>query len=257
MAKKLDLRGAVDMPSAVAYALAHNPEIEAAQAEMRASKHGKHAALGAFGPKLGMTYHVYRHVRKSEPTPVDTPERGTYTMGIEISQPIFQGFKLLADYQKAALQAESDAAQARQSRLSTIEAVQAGFIDYLRIVANVQSQREAMERLADQLRITRAYYEAGLKPKLDILQAEVDLREAEEALLKIEQNKETALAKLNTLLGLSVLQKVQYVGMLKYVPFRYSLEACLELAYRNRPDMRMAFLACDIAGKDRKIVQSG
>ena len=252
-----DLQGYVNMGRAVRFALKANPDLGAQAAQARASEEGRKSARGAFGPKLGLTYAATKQVRKSEPAPSYLPAKGTYALGMEISQPVFQGFLLLANYQKAALQAQSDKLALRKARLEKIEAVQTAFIDFLRAQANVQSQREAMERLSDQLRITQAYYATGLKPKLDVLQAEVDLREAESLLLQIENIQATEQAKLNTLLGLAATSKTRYQGQLVYVPFSHSLEQCLEKAYRLRPDVIMAALAVDIAGKDRKAVQSG
>ena len=46
------------------------------------------------------------------------PDQGTFSWAVEISQPVFQGFLLLANYQKAALQADSDKASVRNAELS-------------------------------------------------------------------------------------------------------------------------------------------
>ena len=253
----VSLKGLVTMGQAVRFALQANPDLAAQAAQTRASEEGRKSARGEFGPKLGMTYSAMKQERKSEPTSTPRPEKGTYTLGLEISQPVFQGFRLLANYQKAALQAQSDKLALRKARLEKIEAVQTAFIGYLRAEANVQSQREAMERLSDQLSITQAYYATGLKPKLDVLQAEVDLREAESVLLQIENNQAIQQSRLNTLLGLAATSSIRYQGKLLYRPFPFSLEQCLEVAYRKRPDLIMAALAVDIAGKDRKAVQAG
>jgi outer membrane protein len=49
---------------------------------------------------------------------------------------------------------------------------------------------------------------------------------------------------------------LEYVGLLSPVPFNMGLEACLETAYRQRPDLAIASKAVGIAAKDVKIVQS-
>ena len=64
-----------------------------------------------------------------------------------------------------------------------------------------------LERLREQLRITRAFYEVGLRPKLDLLQAEVDVSTAESTLIQAENVRDTAQARLNTLLGFSAAAK--------------------------------------------------
>ena len=247
----------LSMGEAVRFALQANPGLGAYAAQARSSEEARKAARGEFGPKLGVVYSAMKQVKKSEPTPAKTAERGNYSFGVEISQTLFRGFRLLATYQKAALQAESDRLALKKARLETIESVQACFIALLRASANVTSQKESLDRLADQLAITKAFYSTGLKPKLDVLQAEVDLREAESVLLQIENNRDTQLTQLNTLLGLSPTKTTAIKGTLAYRAFSPTLEQCLERAYRQRPDIVMAALAVDIAGKDRQTVQSG
>ncbi|MBQ7608252.1 MAG: TolC family protein [Desulfovibrionaceae bacterium] len=255
--KRAALKSTVSMREAVLFALKANPTLGAQAASSRAATAGRKAARGAFGPKLGIVYTAMKQERESEPTPTKTPELGSYSLGFEVSQPVFQGFRLLAAYQKAALEEESNALALKNSRLQVIESVQTSFISLLRSQENCKSQREALDRLRDQLEITRGYYLAGLKPKLDVLQAEVDFREAERLLLQIEHSRDTESARLNTLLGLSANAHLTYKGTLGYVPFADSLETCLERAYRNRPDLRMAALSVAIAGKDQKSVQAG
>lgn len=244
------------MAEAVARALEHNPSLGAQEAQSRSSEEGRKSARGAFGPKLGMTYSATKQERKSSPRSTRPPEFGAYSWGVEISQPVFQGFRLLSTYQKAALQAESDKAALRRAELSMTEQVQTEFLAYLRAEENVRSEGDSLARLRDQLRITRAFYEVGLRPRLDVLQAEVDVSQAENVLIQAENTRDTALARLNTLLGFPADAPTRYVGRLAHVPFRRSLEQCLEAAYRQRPDLYMAAKAVEMAARDRRTVQS-
>lgn len=247
---------ALGMSQAVERALAQNPSLGAQSAQARSSEEGRKSSRGAFGPKLGMTYSAVKQVTKSEPSSTRPPELGTYSWGVEISQPVFQGFRLLASYQKAALQADSDRASLRNAELQMTEQVQTEFLTCLAADENVKSEKDALARLRDQLRITRAFHEVGLRPKLDVLQAEVDVSQQENLLIQIENARDTAYARLNTLLGYPAQAAIRIVGALTTPPFRLSLEQCLERAYRQRPDLYMAARSVEIAAKDRRIVQS-
>ena len=251
--------GDVTMPDAVDMALRHNPSLGSQEAQGQSSEEARKSARGAFGPKLGTTYSVSKQERKTEPATPSTTRpaaNGTYTWAVEISQPVFQGFQLLATYQKAALQADSDKASVRNAELTMTENVQTQFLNYLRYDESARSQRKALDRLQDQLRITTAFYNVGLRPRLDVLQAEVDVRQAENTLIQIENSRDTSLAKLNTLLGLPATAKIKFKGSLTHVPFTRSLEQCLEAAYRQRPDLYMAARSVEIAGKSQQQVQS-
>lgn len=250
-------KSALGMSQAVERALANNPSLGSQEAQSKSSEESRKSNRGAFGPKLGMTYSAVKQERKSSPSTARPAELGTYSWGVEISQTLFSGFRLLANYQKAALQADSDKAALRNAELSMTEQVQTEFLNCLRAVENVRSESDSLARLRDQLNITRAFYEVGLRPRLDVLQAEVDVSQAENVLIQAENTRDTAYSRLNTLLGLPAVAAVEYVGRLEHVPFRLSLEKCLNSAYEYRPDLYIAKKAVDIALKDQRLAQSG
>lgn len=247
----------LDMQQAIEYALKQSPALGSQEAQTRASEEARNSTIGAFGPKLGMTYSAIKQERKTEPPSSRAPEFGTYSWGVEISQPVFQGFRLLANYQKAALQADSDKAALRNAELMTTQQVQAEFLSCLAADELVKSETDALNRLRDQLRITTAFHEVGLRPKLDVLQAEVDVSQAENVVIQTENARDTAYARLNTLLGFPAQAKLSYHGQLKYVPFNKSLENCLKIAYAKRPDLYMARKSVEISQKDQMLARSG
>lgn len=250
-------KGSLGMVEAVERALAHNPSLGSQEAQSRASGEARKSSRGAFGPKLGSTYSAIKQERKTDPQGSPAPEYGVYSWGVEVSQPVFQGFRLLANYQKAALQEESDKAAVRNAELSLTEQVQTGFLACLQADENVKSESDALERLRDQLQITRAFHEVGLRPRLDVLQAEVDVSQAENLLIQAENRRDTSYASLNTLLGFPAAARISYHGELKYVPFRLSLEECLKRAYSKRPDLYMASKSVEMARKDQMLARSG
>ena len=249
----------IGMSDAVEHALRFNPGLGAQEAESRSSEEGQKSARGAFGPRLGVSYSATKTESKRDPSATmgtKNPKMGVYSWGVEVTQPIFQGFRLLSTYQKAALQADSDKASLRKAELDMTEQVQTAFLEYLKAGENTRSMRDSLTRLREQLRIAQAYFEVGLSPRLDVLQAEVDVSEAESLLIEAENTQATALARLNTLLGFDATAVNTYTGTLKEVGFRYTLEQCLELAYRQRPDLYVAQKAVEIARKSQKEVQS-
>lgn len=249
----------IGMSDAVEHALRFNPGLGAQEVESRSSEEGRKSARGAFGPRLGVSYSATKTESKRDPSATmgtKNPKMGVYSWGVEVTQPIFQGFRLLSTYQKAALQADSDKASLRKAELDMTEQVQTAFLEYLKAGENTRSMRDSLTRLREQLRIAQAYFEVGLSPRLDVLQAEVDVSEAESLLIEAENTQATALAKLNTLLGFDATAVNTYTGTLKEVGFRYTLEQCLELAYRQRPDLYVAQKAVEIARKSQKEVQS-
>lgn len=248
--------GSISMKKAVEMALGKNPSLGALEAVSRSSEESRKSRRGAFGPKLGMTYSAVKQERATQPSTTRPPELGTYSWGVEISQPVFQGFRLLASYQRAALQADSDKASLRNAELNMTRDVQTAFLTCLAAMENVRSESDSLARLRDQLRITRAFHEVGLRPRLDVLQAEVDVSQAETALIQAENSRDTELSRLNTMLGQPATVPIAYAGKLAHAPFKLSLEQCLNKAYAQRPDLYIAKKAVEIAQKDQRVTQS-
>lgn len=252
--------GSFTMGRAVRHALDYNPTVGASEAGARASEEGRKSAMGELFPELSTSYSYGYQRQDRDPAGYNNSQpadRGTYTWNVQVRQILFDGLRTLGTYQKQALQAESDKAALRQSELETTGSVQESFISYLCAVENVRSQKEAVARLADQLDITRAYHEVGLRPRLDVLQAQVDLGDAQRELITQENSRDTSLAQLNTLLGFAASQKVAYDGALVTRPFDRTLEQCLEVASRMRPDLYVGYKAVEMAIKDRLIARSG
>lgn len=245
-----------DMRRAVESALRDNQGVVAARAGRDAAEEGRKSARGAFGPSVSTSY-GYDRLNEKPVSMGRELDNDTYTWTVGVKQPLFTGFNLLSSYQRAALETERQALTLEKARLDLAVQVQQAFLAYLKAGENVRSARDALNRLQEQAKVTRAFYDVGLRPRLDVLQAEVDVTTAESLLIAAGNSLSTQHALLNTLLALPVAADTSYVGALVPVAFDMTLDECLELAYRNRPDMRIAAKSIEIAGKDVTRAESG
>ncbi len=245
-----------DLGRAVSRALKENFTIEAAQATVRAAESGRKAARGAFGPALGTTYGYQRRQSRYAPGSTTERDKDLFSWTVWLRQNVFSGFATLNTYQRSLLEKDNAAANLARARLELIATVQENFLLLLQARENVRSARDSLERLKSQLKVTRAFYDVGLRPRLDVLQAEVDVATAENTVLQATNTYETQVTRLNTLLVLPVEKDVTYTGDLAYIPFTRMLDRCLEAAYRERPDLRMAEKSLAIAAKNTDIVKS-
>ncbi|MCH5277586.1 MAG: TolC family protein [Desulfovibrionaceae bacterium] len=239
------------MSEAVRQALESNPGVESSRHSVDAAEAGRKAARSSFGPAVSSTY---SYTRYNEDRP-SRHERNSYMWSVEASQPLFTGFQLLNGYQKAALHKDSQVLQLDNTRLAVVARVQARFLLYLKAEENIRSTRRSLERARAQLALARAAYNVGTRPRLDVLQAELDVSRTEATLIQNENERDIDRAELNTLLNLPVDSATEYVGDLKPLPFELTLERCLELAFRQRPDLLMARKSVEIAEKDLGIVR--
>lgn len=243
---------AYTMDEAVRQALESNPGVESARRSVDVAEAGRKAARSAFGPTVSSSY-SYTRYNEDRPSRHD---RNAYVWSVGASQPLFTGFNLLNSYQKAALQKDSQALQLDNARLNIVARVQAQFLLYLKAEENIRSTERSLERARAQLALARASYNVGARPRLDVLQAELDVSRTQATLIQNENARDIDRAQLNTLLNLPVDSATEYVGDLKTLPFDLTLERCLDLAFRQRPDLLMARKAVEIAEKDLGIARS-
>jgi hypothetical protein len=162
----------------------------------------------------------------------------------------------LSTYQKAALAKDQAESQLTNTELTLIKSVQRAFLALLKARADVKSNQDSVARLESQYKVTQAFYDVGLKPRLDVLQAEAELATAEQNLLKAQNTVLTQTAQLNSLLNLPLEQDTPYVGELSYTPFTMTIDQCLDTAYKTRPDLYIGVKSVQIAEKDAKVAAS-
>lgn len=251
-AEAQNISGAFDMERCVKRALSLNPSMIAIRAQLQGSKFGTRSSVGSFLPSLSGTYGVTNYGRKYS----TTGKSNNWAANVNVSQPVFKGFNLLATWQKAKLTEESTQASLTNVELSLISSVQSNFLSLLKARMDVKSAADSVTRLESQLKVISAFYEVGLKPKAEVLDAEVDLATARQDLLTAQNAVSTQIAQLNTLLNIPLEANVDYVGELTRVPFNLTLQDCLTRAYNARPDLLIGKKSVEIAQKDSTIAAS-
>lgn len=246
----------LDLKQAVEFGLANNPTMVSARAQLLGSEYDVNSAMADFLPTATANYGVLSYDRQPKSGGYSTSDQTIWSAQLNLHQPVFTGFQLLSTYQKTKLAKEQNEAKLTQTELSLIGAIQANYLAHLKAKMDVKSAQDSVERLKSQLKVTTAFYEVGLKPKLDVLQAEVDEANAEQDLLKAQNSLDTTRAKLNSLLNLPLEAPVTYVGELSYLPFGLELNECLNRAYKTRPDILIGFKSVGIAEKDQTIAGS-
>ncbi|MDO9632777.1 MAG: TolC family protein [Humidesulfovibrio sp.] len=256
-AASIPIPKSLDLKQSVERGLVANPTIVGARAQLQGSDYMVNSSMSDFFPTASASYGFTRYGEQPKTKAgVNSGDQTTWTGNLNIHQPIFTGFKLLKTHQKARLTKEQNDANLTQAELSLISAIQTNFLSHLKARMDVKSAQDSVERLQSQLKVTQAFFDVGLKPKLDVLQAEVDLATAQQNLLKAKNSHDTTRAKLNSLLNLPLEAPVEYTGDLVYTPFALDLNECLNRAFKTRPDILMGIKSVQIAEKDAGITAS-
>ncbi len=252
----------LDLEAAVNMGLERNHSIQAVREALKGTEYGILSARGAFGPRFKTSYAYTRldetpTARDPGPPPREIKDsRNVWTMNFNIYQPLFTGFNILSNFEKSRLRNEQAESQLSRAELELVLEIQNTFLDLLAARESVRVAQDSVTRLESHLNVSQSFYEVGLAPRLDVLQAQVDVAQARQDQISAINVVNNLTARLDMLLNMPPGQEVSYQGELDFRPFNLELDECRALALKNRPDIFIADKSVQIALKDEKIAAS-
>ena len=100
----------------------------------------------------------------------------------------------------------------------------------------VSVQKEAVQLLEEHLRSVTVQYEVGTVAKSDVLATNVQLANSQQSLNTAQGNYQTAVARLNNILGLPVNTEIAASDKINFAHYDLSEDQCLDYALAHRPD---------------------
>ncbi len=174
-----------------------------------------------------------------------------------INQPIFAGGSLLSNYRIEKYGVEISKGDVETVKRDIVLQVRVGYFNILTAEKLVDVAKQAVKQFEAQLEVSKAFFEVGIIPKNDLLQAEVRLANARQALVNAENNLALTKAQFNILLRRDINEPLSVVDILEYKPSALRLEDSLDEALRNRPELKNAKLRVEQAKESVKIARSG
>jgi outer membrane protein len=183
--------------------------------------------------------------------------RDIYNFNTTLNQPLFTGGLNLANYRSAKLGVDFSKESLETAKRDLVLQVRVGYFTILRSEKFLLVAQQQVEQFEAQLDVTKAFFEVGIVPKNDVLQAEVNLANARQSLVKAANDVATAKASFNILLRREINTLLEVVDILAYMAFPLSFEQSLEEAFRLRPEIKTAQINIDQAKEGVKIARSG
>jgi outer membrane protein len=174
-----------------------------------------------------------------------------------VNQPVFTGGLNLANYRSAKLGVDLSKVNVETVKRDLVLQVRVGYFNILRAEKFLDVAQQQVKQFEAQLEVTKAFFDVGIVPKNDVLQAEVRLANARQTLVRAENDLATAKASFNILLRKEISAPLEVVDILAYKPFPMGFEASLEEALRLRPEVKTAQLNIDQAKEGVKVARSG
>ncbi len=173
-----------------------------------------------------------------------------YNYSFSVEQPLYRGRSLVTGVEIGELDLELSKASMAQTQNDIILAVHEAYYDLLKTRKVEMVAEQSVKEREAHLKDAQAFYKAGLIPKNDMLQSEVQLAGAKIELLRAMNLSTMALARLNTLLRRPVQTQIQVADILKYEPSEISWEAAVQQAKTYRPELRQSEIVVEKADKN-------
>jgi outer membrane protein len=196
-------------------------------------------------------------VQVSTPGLIVNTSRDVYNFNTTLNQPVFTGGFNLANYRSAKLGVDLSKTNVETIKRDLVLQVRVGYFNILRAEKFLDVAQQQVKQFEAQLGVTKAFFDVGIVPKNDVLQAEVRLANARQALVRAENDLATAKASFNILLRREINTPLEVVDILAYKPFPMGFEASLEEALRLRPEVKAAQINIDQAKENVKVARSG
>lgn len=180
-----------------------------------------------------------------------------FTNTLTASLPIYTGGKLENNvkYAEIGLDVSSlNLENTKQSiKLQTTE-------DYYRILQCrnlLQVRQESVASLQGHLKNVMAQFTVGTVAKSDVLRSQVELADAQQALVSAQNNYDLAMSAFNNVVGLSLDTFVNIQDELRYEKYNTILENCIAYAMTHRPDGIAAEKTIQQAEASIKVAKAG
>lgn len=254
----------LSLEQSIGIALERSAFLHSAQEEVRGAEFKKNRALSEFLFKLKSGYSfatVNEPLSAKQAQAPGEPEilfgpQDTFKFSFSVDQPLFAGGALVTNYQLAKLGIDVANIQQIQAVLDLIQRVKEAYYSILKAEKFLGVANQTVEQVTEHVKVAKAFYDVGLTPKNDLLEAEVELAQARQDLIRAENGLSIAESKFNTELRRDINAQVNIEDILTYVPSSEELDDCIQLAYKQRPEMQEVTVKVEQAKKEITLARS-
>ncbi|MDQ7031872.1 MAG: TolC family protein [Desulfonauticus sp.] len=236
--------------------LSQNPTITATQQGIAASREATKAAKRAMGPSLSTEFGFLQKNKAPSLNGMPIGDEHLWSGKLNLHQPIFTGGYLFTNYELNQLKEQQAKEQLKQLKIELKFNLKKTFYEILKAKAIVTTYQKNIARLQEHLKVIQNFYQQGLKPQVEVLQAKTALANAKTNLITAKNLVQTQKSFLKTLLNLPQNSTLNCEGQLEYKPFFLSLTECQKIALKNRPELAIAKKNIELAKKTETIVKS-
>jgi len=183
-----------------------------------------------------------RNSIESFPNAPSTPNQN-WNAGVQITQSIYQGGKLMAAIRAAKVTKEQALAQYQSTLADTLLTVRLAYFDILLAAEQITVNEASVNLLQKELDDQQHRYDAGTVPHFNVLRAKVSVANARPPLIQAQNNYRIAKNNLANLLGYNLPRGItdniplNLTDGLDAAPYQINLSDALQQALDQRPEL--------------------
>jgi outer membrane protein len=250
------------LEDAIRTAIENNPGVKAQDQDVLGKDMDKRSQFSQMLPTADLSY-GYMQLQEAPsvtlPPPIGQVTTGTkdnYELTFEAKQVLFAGGALYNSY----LISKNDYFAADLERQRYIRNLKLLVIDTYYGVIKARQQREAakssVSSVKSHLDVANAFFNQGMIPKNDLLEAQVTYAESEELLIAADNAVKIAESNLNILLQRNLIEEVKVESEIPVTTLETSFDQSLTTAMETRQEIRTAKLQIDNSEKGITISRS-
>ncbi len=238
-----------------AIALKFHPSLVANKETVVANKTLVEQALAAYYPQLNFNNSYTALTTNFSTSPVSAPTGGAvalpstapdryrwtftniFSTGLVATQTIYdfgRTSNTVKINRENVLSSQEDVAI---TRLTVILNVDQAYYSVLQTKRLITVAEDTVKQTQEHLDQAQGFYQAGTKPKIDVTKAEVDLANAQLALIQARNNYQVAQVTLNNAMGLRQNLQYEIEDSLAFKPREITLAEIVNTAYEKRPEL--------------------
>jgi outer membrane protein len=258
-----DVTVPLSLKATIERAIEANLSLKQSQEEVKAAEETRKTVITRFLPTFSTSYdYLHRNKELTQeltgigPAPefVVRPE-DEYTFVTSFTQPIFRGFELINQYKISDLGLDAAQLGEKIARQDVILDAKNAYFSVLKAQKLLDVAEQRVIQIAAQKDVAENFYEVGMSPLNDLLQAQASLANARQGLIAAQNNLEIAKSQFNIVLRRPVNSPVVIEDILDYTPFVRDIDYCLSNARDNRLEIKVADLEVEIAEKQLQLAR--
>jgi outer membrane protein len=234
------------LEESISKAIANSYKLKARQERMDQAEFAKNQARADFLPKLGTTYSYNRlseartfRSSLAQGSEIAVSDQNNYRWSGIVRQPVFTGFALISNYKLAELGIDQSELELELEKMDLVLAVKEAYFNVLAADKAVEVAEKDVESRTWTVKVARSFFDVGMIPINDVLRAEVELANTEQALVRAGNVAMVTRAQFNTVLVQPIHAPVVLEDILTYSPLEGDYETYVEKALDNRPEIKI------------------